>query len=272
MKINELVKNGREILKEIDYYEYYAIFKEIFEGLTGRSFYKMLQYDEIEENLAEKIIYAIERYKTGEPLQYITNSVNFMGINLYIKEGVFIPRPETENLVEYTIKRIKNVKSPFLLDLCTGSGAIAIAIAMFKKDASIIASDISEEAINVAKENVKRYKLEKRIFLIKGNLLEPFKKKIFDGIVSNPPYIPSERIKNLPLNVKKEPIISLDGKEDGNYYVKEIIEKGTGYIKKNGFMIVEIDNINIEIRNKKIRYEFLDDFNGIKRFIKCEFI
>lgn len=273
MKINELVKKGREIVKNMDYYEYYALFKEIFEGLSGKSFYKMLNHEEIEQDLADEIIDAIERYNEGEPIQYITNSVNFMGFNLFIKEGVFIPRPETENLVEYTLKRINHLKEPFLLDLCTGSGACAIAIAMLKKDAVIIASDVSEEAINVANKNIKRYNLTKRIFLIKGSLFEPLKKRrIFDGIVSNPPYIPSERIKNLSLNVRKEPLISLDGKEDGNYYVKEIIENGKRFIKKNGFMIIETDNVNIEINNERLRFETLYDFRGVKRFIKCEIL
>lgn len=270
MKINELIKDGRKILKDIDYYEYFALFKDIFEGLTGKAFYKFID-GEIEENLTYKILDAIQMYKNGYPVQYIINSVNFMGFNLYIKEGVFIPRPETENLVEYALKGMKDIKNPFILDLCTGSGAIAIAIAMFRKDAYVLATDISYESIMIASKNIEKYRLNDRVLLIQGDLFNPIKKKhIFDAILSNPPYIPSERISSLSEHVKKEPTISLDGKEDGNYYVNEIINKGSDYIKKKGFIIVETDSVNIVMKDEKIKYEFLNDFRGMKRFIKCE--
>uniref|UniRef100_A0A7C4U765 peptide chain release factor N(5)-glutamine methyltransferase n=1 Tax=candidate division WOR-3 bacterium TaxID=2052148 RepID=A0A7C4U765_UNCW3 len=271
MRIEELFRKGREIIKDTDYNEYISILKEIYESLTGKSFHSLIMFEEIDDDIAWEILESIEMVKDGEPLQYITKSVKFMNLNLFVDRNVFIPRPETENLVEYAIENLKYMKNPFVCDLCTGSGAIAVSIAVLKKDAIVFATDISFDALKVAKENIKRYKLENRVFLIQGDIFKPFKeKKIFDAILSNPPYIPSNFIDKLPENVKKEPKLSLDGKEDGNYYIKKIIDEGIVFLKKKGFMIIEADNFDIDFKDKKYSFEILKDFTGKKRFIKCE--
>ena len=134
-------------------------------------------------------------------------------MDFYVNENVLIPRPDTEILVEEVIKIAKNIDRPKILDLCTGSGAIAISIEKNLANAEVFAVDISEKALEVARKNANR--LEANIKFIKSNLFNNLKKMKFDIIVSNPPYIKKEDIKLLSSEVQREPEIALDGGSDG---------------------------------------------------------
>ena len=197
-----------------------------------------------EEN---KLQESIQKIKDGFPLQYITHNQEFMGINFEINEKVLIPQPDTEILVENTIglvlgnKSLENQedskKTMQILDLCTGSGAIAVSLKKYLPDVKIFASDISEKALEVAKKNAKNNNVE--IEFIKSDMFENIHEK-FDIIVSNPPYIKSEEIEKLSKEVQNEPKVALDGGKDGLKFYKIISREIKNYLKENGTLLMEI--------------------------------
>lgn len=177
------------------------------------------------------------------PVAYITGHREFFGLDISVGPGVLIPRPETEFAVEESLRAIEGVQNPCLADLCCGSGAIAVAMAVNHPDAIVYASDISEIAGKYTKENAQKHHVENRIFFIKGDLWHPFEEKNigqFDLIVSNPPYIPEDEMGNLPEDVKKEPEIALNGGIDGLDYYKRIISKAPQFLKSGGHIVLEI--------------------------------
>ncbi|MCK4233855.1 peptide chain release factor N(5)-glutamine methyltransferase, partial [candidate division WOR-3 bacterium] len=185
----------------------------------------------------------IKRRLVNEPVQYITGLTGFMGLVIETNEGVFIPRQETEIL----ISEVKNLieKQGFekfvLYDIGTGTGAIAISFAQFFNNAHIFASDISEVAIKCAHQNTKKHNFGERVTFLSGDLFSPFVDvEKADIIVSNPPYIPTDEIANLPDVVKKEPMESLDGGKDGLYFIGKIIEDAKNFLKPNGLLALEI--------------------------------
>jgi len=191
----------------------------------------------------------IKRRLKREPLQYITGHQEFWSLDLFISPAVLIPRSETELLVEKAIKLrqgnfLPNNSKPRILDLGTGSGAIAICLAKEIETAAICASDISFEALAVARTNAKHHNLDRRIRFCQGDLWQPFSNSPgpFDMIISNPPYIPAEAFKALPPEVRYyEPRIALDGRENGMYFIREIIEGGGAYLKPGGWLLIEMD-------------------------------
>lgn len=197
-----------------------------------------------EEN---KLQESIQKIKDGFPLQYITHNQEFMGINFEINQNVLIPQPDTEILVENTIglvlgnKSLENQedskKTMQILDLCTGSGAIAVSLKKYLPDVKIFASDISEKALEVAKKNAKNNNVE--IEFIKSDMFENIHEK-FDIIVSNPPYIKSEEIEKLSKEVQNEPKVALDGGKDGLKFYKIISREIKNYLKENGTLLMEI--------------------------------
>ena len=197
-----------------------------------------------EEN---KLQESIQKIKDGFPLQYITHNQEFMGINFEINQNVLIPQPDTEILVENTIglvlgnKSLENQenskKTTRILDLCTGSGAIAISLKKYLPDVKIFASDISEKALEVARKNAKNNNVE--IEFIKSDMFENIHEK-FDIIVSNPPYIKSEEIEKLSKEVQNEPKLALDGGKDGLKFYKIISREIKNYLKENGTLLMEI--------------------------------
>lgn len=187
----------------------------------------------------------LEQVINGKPLQYITNKEEFMGINFYVDENVLIPQPDTEILVEKVIETIQEQlqttsKTSDVLDLCTGSGAIAISIAKYVKNVKVTASDISKKALDVTKKNAKANLANEKIECICSNMFEQIPKKQFNYIVSNPPYIQTNMITNLPEEVKKEPYIALDGGKDGLTFYRIILQNASDYLKTNGYLFLEI--------------------------------
>lgn len=203
---------------------------------------------DLKENQEKKVINYADKIKNGYPLQYITNSQEFMGLTFYVDDNVLIPQPDTENLVIVAINKIENKNHEEIsktnkekikiLDLCTGSGAIAVSIkSILKEKVEIIASDISQKAIEVARKNAKKHNVQ--IKFICSDMFEKINEK-FDLIVTNPPYIRSKEIKLLPEEVQKEPHIALDGGLDGLEYYRLIRKNIKKYLKENGTLIMEI--------------------------------
>ena len=246
MKIKEVLLNGIRILKENDIEDSNMKAKIIFAELLGKNKEYLISHDEveIEDGLNRIFLEKIEQLKNHEPLQYIINKQEFMGLEFYVDENVLIPQPDTENLVEEVIhlsdKSRKNLKKELrILDLCTGSGAIAISLSKLIKNALIYASDISKEALKIAEENSNRNSanvlfFESDLFKDISNLYK------FNIIVSNPPYIEKDIIKTLSEEVKKEPMLALDGGEDGLDFYRKIAKDAKEYLKENGYLAFEI--------------------------------
>lgn len=177
----------------------------------------------------------ITRLINGEPIQYIIGKQEFMGIEFNVNKDVLIPQPDTEILVEETIKIAKECNKPKVLDLCTGSGAIAVSIKKYVPEAEVFASDINIKALQLAKIN----NIDNNINFIESNLFENINNE-FDIIVSNPPYIRTEEIKSLSKEVQNEPLIALDGGQDGLDFYRDIIKQAHNYLKSNGKLCLEI--------------------------------
>lgn len=200
----------------------------------------IIVYDnkEIDKQQQWQYFVNIEKLTKGVPLQHITHRQEFMKMDFFVDENVLIPRPDTEILVEEVIKIAQKYNSPRILDLCTGSGAIAISLKKFVPNADITAVDISEKALEIAQKNAK--KLETKINFLRSDLFDKLDNKKFDIIVSNPPYIMKDEIKKLSEEVQKEPKIALDGGEDGLDFYRIITEQAINYLKTGSFLCFEI--------------------------------
>ncbi len=210
------------------------------------------QQNEVDKRVEREFLDKILEVANGKPVQYITHKQEFMKLNFYVDENVLIPQPDTEILVEETVKKIyeivgsANKSNIKVLDLCTGSGAIAISI--FKQIESLIeknefnievwASDISKEAIKIAKKNA--ITNNAHINFIESNMFEKITKNSFDIIVSNPPYIETDTILQLSKEVQSEPHIALDGGNDGLDFYRIIAKEAAKYINNQGYLLVEI--------------------------------
>ena len=220
----------------------------------------------------KKILAVAEKRSKHIPLNKIFNKANFFGYDFYIDKNVLAPRQETELLVEEILKEIKdkNQEKLKILDLCTGSGCIAIVLAK-KCTAKIFASDVSEAALKIAKKNAENFDV--KIKFINSDLFKNIKRTKFDIIVSNPPYIKSKEILALDDEVKKyDPIISLDGGEDGLYFYKEIIKHSPDFLKKNGRIFFEIgfdqaNSVKKLLQNNFENITIRKDYGGKDRIV-----
>lgn len=183
----------------------------------------------------------IEKRSQRIPLQHITGSREFMGLEFYVNEHVLIPRQDTETLVELILKDYKGRK-PVILDMCTGSGCIAISLSKIGGFDDVAAVDLSKEALKVAKRNADVLLGPGRITLIESDLFQAIEPKSrFDIIVSNPPYIPTEIIKELQPEVRNfEPMLALDGREDGLFFYRQLVSEGRRFLNPGGSIYFEI--------------------------------
>ena len=212
--------------------------------------------DELTDKTCEEYFRLVDMRAEGTPLQYITGSQEFMGLPFLVNKKVLIPRQDTELLVEKALAILLDRKMPMggfqILDLCCGSGAIAVSLAHHlkeaKKKAMITASDISRSALGVAKANAQINRVEKQIRFVEGDLFAAFRKSRkgrgklqFDMIVSNPPYIPTEVLPTLMREVRDhEPMMALDGGPDGvDFYIK-ILAEAYLHLAKDGALLLEI--------------------------------
>ncbi|WP_130805708.1 peptide chain release factor N(5)-glutamine methyltransferase [Senegalia massiliensis] len=199
----------------------------------------------VSKEIIEKFEELIEKRKEGYPIQYILKNQEFMGLDFHVTEGVLVPRPDTEILIEYIIKFArKNKKEKIkILDIGTGSGAISLSLAYYIENSYIYSVDISEKAIKIARKNKKKMNLEDRVELITKDILEGFPEidEKMDIVVSNPPYIPSRDIDSLQIEVSKyEPRLALDGGDDGLVFYRYITEKAKEKLIDNGLLCYEI--------------------------------
>jgi len=216
----------------------------------------------------------VERRQKGEPVAYITGRKEFWSLTFEVNSKVLVPRPETELLVEEVLKVCSYMgdRNIDILEIGTGSGAISVAIASDLKNVSIIATDISEEAIKVTRRNAEKNGVAGKISFLHGNLFEPVSGK-FDIIVSNPPYISEEEFERLPVEVRDfEPKEALLAGPEGTEFHYNLIRKGSCYLKYGGWLFMEIgaghkDMVEDMLRKDKTydSVSFRIDYAGIER-------
>jgi len=202
----------------------------------------------------KKFLGAIYMLTNNIPVEHITNNKDFMKLNFYVDENVLIPRQDTEILVEEVIKRCNSGK---ILDLCTGSGAIAVSLSKYIPNIRVYASDISQKALETAKRNAKNNDVD--VTFIESNIFENIQDNDFDVIVSNPPYIETNVIESLSEEVKKEPHIALDGGIDGLDFYRTIASEAKKHLKKGGLLALEIGYNQAEAVTK-----LLEEYNNIE--------
>lgn len=202
----------------------------------------LIVYDEkkLTPNQEERYFEGVSRMLQGIPLQHITHLQEFMKMNFYVNKDVLIPRQDTEVLVEEVIKIAKRINAKKILDLCTGSGAIAISLAKYIENSQITATDISEKALEIAEKNAIEQKVDRQIAFLQSDLFNDIPKEKYDIIVSNPPYIKKDIIKTLNQEVQKEPIIALDGGIDGLKFYHKIISNSYEFLKYGGYLCLEV--------------------------------
>ena len=278
MKYREILLAGEEKLASENIADSkndaWLLFEHIFQ--IPRHRYFLLSFDDCEdEKLIEAYFEAIEVRANHIPLQHITKTQDFMGMTFKVNEHVLIPRQDTEVLVEKALSVMK--AGDKVLDMCTGSGCIAISIAKLKK-VDLTAVDISREALNIARENATNLEASNVTF-IESNLFEKIKEdstsnicKKYDIIVSNPPYIKSLDIEELMVEVKEhEPRLALDGDEDGLKFYRAITKEAKDFLKTGGYLLYEIgcdqgDDLRmIMAENGFTDIEIIKDLAGLDR-------
>ncbi|MBU2064074.1 MAG: peptide chain release factor N(5)-glutamine methyltransferase [Candidatus Omnitrophica bacterium] len=237
---------------------------------------------EVSVDAAEKFYNFLEKRTQGVPVQYLIKETEFFGMKFFIEEGVFIPRPETEVLVERlldVLSRSSFGKPVDILELCTGSGNIAVSLTKNCPDCKIVATDINQKALSLAEKNARWHKLSDRIDFLKGDLFEALGKgeyssKKFNVIVANPPYIARHKLKELPREVSYEPQAALEAGSDGLEFYRKIIPQALYYLKAGGLLFLETSGNNrkqiADIFKKSRAFApvlFFADLNNIYRFV-----
>ncbi len=239
--IRDVIKQGEEILKAAGIVDWkidsWLLAEYVFD--INRTVFYMNPNMKVDTKLRDKYIELINLRALKTPLQYITGKQEFMGLDFIVNENVLIPRQDTELLVEKVVEHIKTKKEKVkVLDMCTGSGCIAISIDKLCENAWVFAADVSEKALDIAKKNNELNNTN--VTFIQSDLFTKIQSD-FDIIVSNPPYIKTKEIEALMDEVRvHEPRIALDGSTDGLKFYKKIAIDGRQYLRKNGIMFLEI--------------------------------
>lgn len=194
--------------------------------------------DVLDTEKAQNYFELIKRRSLKEPVSYITGEKEFMSLKFKVEQGVLIPRPDTEILVETVIEKLKGTPDPFIIDMCTGSGAIAVSLAKYIEKSRITALDVSHIALRIAMENAVLNGVD--ISVEEHDVLTPYN-AMADAVVSNPPYIPTQVIAGLDADVSKyEPHLALDGGNDGLTFYRAIIKNIHTSLKKDGLLAFEV--------------------------------
>ena len=216
----------------------------------------------------------LQRRASGEPVQYILGSADFMGLRFQVDRSVLIPRQDTETLVEAALIAVRGMDAPEVLDLCAGSGCIGLSIKSLAPDARVTLADISREALEVARRNMRALGVEAALH--HGDLFRAVGRRRFDIIVSNPPYIPQDELPGLQREVRFEPRLALDGGPAGMDLVGRIIREAPDHLAAGGLLLMEIDDTQEALvldacgqSGRYASYEVLKDLAGKVRYLKA---
>lgn len=277
MRINELLEIGIEKLKTSQIKEPISIARRImcFVLKKDKIYLVTNGNEEVEQSTKTEFLEAISKIQKHIPIQYITKKQEFMKIDFYVDENVLIPQPDTEIVVEEAIDIINRNKLSKVLDMCTGSGILAISIAKYTDASKITAVDISEKALDVAEKNAISNDVNTKIKFIKSDMFKNISEK-FDLIISNPPYIRTDVIKTLSEEVKNEPILALDGGIKGLDFYNIIAENAKKYLNENGYLVLEIgydqktEVVNLLEAQEYSEIRVIKDMGGNDRVIVCK--
>lgn len=218
-------------------------------GDVDRLYIHLNLHKELTKEQLDSFNEMIEDRLKGRPIAYIVNNREFMGLDFYVEEGVLIPRPDTEPLVEEVIELVKGKENLKIVDIGTGSGAITVSLAKYIKDCQVYSLDISDKALSIGLKNAISNKVEDKINFIKSNIFSGIEDRglKLDVIVSNPPYIRRADIETLHTQVKDyEPYIALEGGEDGLNFYRDITRESVKYLKDKGILAFEVGHDQAE--------------------------
>lgn len=270
MNITEALNEGEKYLKDIKYSSSSKELRYILSHLLNKDISYLFAHSEqkLSPSIEKKYIEILNRRRRGEPLQYILGKTEFFGRDFIVNKNVLIPRQDTELSIEILLDIIKNNNIDSILDIGTGSGAVAITVNL-ESNINTTACDISKKALEVASDNAKL--LHSNVLFIESNLFDNID-GTFDIIYSNPPYIERKEIDNLQVEVKNfEPRLALDGGIDGLYFYKNIIKKAPFFLNKDGYLIFEIGYNQghelVKLMCKNFETKIYKDLNNLDRVI-----
>ncbi len=243
LTISQVLRDGRSALKERGIESYSLDALVLLMWAAGYSKVKILSdgNETASPYALERFAAALDKRLKNMPVQYITGFCEFMSLDFYVDENVLIPRHDTETLVLKALDKIKTHGYKNVIDLCTGSGCIAVSIAHYAPETFVTAIDISGEAIKTAEKNAAANGVSPRINFIQADVNEFYSEKPYDIAISNPPYIKSADICRLDENVKfYEPSAALDGGTDGLNFYRVLTARASCFLKKGGLLLVEI--------------------------------
>jgi release factor glutamine methyltransferase len=243
-------------------------------GVTRAQLYARLN-DEVEDRLADEYYLLVERRAQGEPVAYITSYREFMALDFYVDRRVLVPRPETELLVEYTVKKLLEkgweTENYAVVDVGTGSGIIAVYLALRFPNLRVFATDISPEALEVAQVNARHHEVADRITFLHGNLMEPLEVSPH-VLISNPPYTILSQVE--PDVVRYEPNVALDGGPKGLSIYRELFNQARLHLARPGIIALEIGGEQANDISNLSRHFFPDapvfvhkDYAGLDRVV-----
>lgn len=276
----ELYEEGRRILEQAGLPDAALDARFLLEEVCGTNLQTLLVFPEkkVTEEEVNQYRAFIQRRKDREPTAMILGEWDFMGLTFRLNKSTLIPEQDTEVLVEIALEELKRRglgEAPLrILDLCTGSGCILLSLLHELRNAGGLGTDLSEEALEAARENAVRLGLQERAAFRQGDLWEPVGDERFDLIVSNPPYVPTEVIPTLEPEVRcGEPYAALDGGEDGLVFYRRIMREAAGHLKPSGIIIVEsgfdeAPQIAALMQDQKLRgIRTVKDYGGLDRVV-----
>lgn len=276
----ELYEEGRRILEQAGLPDAALDARFLLEEVCGTNLQTLLVFPEkkVTEEEVNQYRAFIQRRKDREPTAMILGEWDFMGLTFRLNKSTLIPEQDTEVLVETALEELKRRglgEAPLrILDLCTGSGCILLSLLHKLRNAGGLGTDLSEEALEAARENAVRLGLQERAAFRQGDLWEPVGDERFDLIVSNPPYVPTEVIPTLEPEVRcGEPYAALDGGEDGLVFYRRIMREAAGHLKPSGIIIVEsgfdeAPQIAALMQDQKLRgIRIVKDYGGLDRVV-----
>lgn len=240
MTIGEWLRHAREVLTESGCPDPQIDSRWIAEDTLNLSHSELRFEGEraLDAEVLEQLESRLKQRAEGEPVQYILHSAYFMGLKFYVDDRVLIPRQDTETLAEAVIVALHEFPEPDVLDLCTGSGAIGLSVKTLIPSANVTLTDLSRDALEVVRKNA--HELNVDVETRHGDLFKAVGKDRFDLIVSNPPYIPHDDLAGLQREVRREPMLALDGGSDGLDVYRRIAAEVSAHLNPGGFLYLEV--------------------------------